>query len=49
MMLISLVHRRPWLIWPLLPVSTVLVAAGSCWRGRPEPLRLERTDARGRP
>ena len=28
MMLISLVHRRPWLIWPLLPVSTMLVVAG---------------------
>ena len=29
MMLISLVHRRPWLIWPLLPVSTVLLVAGA--------------------
>ena len=27
-MLITLVHRRPWLIWPLLPVSTVLLFAG---------------------
>ena len=27
-MLLALVHRRPVLIWPLLPVSTVLVAAG---------------------
>ena len=27
-MLISLTHRRPWLIWPLLPVSTVLLFTG---------------------
>ena len=27
-MLISLVHRRPSLLWPLLPVSTLLLAAG---------------------
>ena len=27
-MLISLLHRRPRLIWPLLPVSTTLFAFG---------------------
>jgi hypothetical protein len=25
---LSFVHRRPWSIWPLLPVSTVLLTAG---------------------
>ena len=27
-MLIGLVHRRPALIWPLLPLSTALLIAG---------------------
>ena len=29
MKLTVLVHRRPWLIWPLLPVSTVLLFFGA--------------------
>jgi hypothetical protein len=28
MMLMIAIHRRPWLIWPLLPLSTLLLLAG---------------------
>jgi hypothetical protein len=28
MMLMTAIHRRPGLIWPLLPLSTVLLLAG---------------------
>jgi hypothetical protein len=27
-MLMTAIRRRPWLIWPLLPLSTVLLVAG---------------------
>ena len=28
MMLMSAIHCRPWLIWPLLPLSAVLLVVG---------------------
>lgn len=29
MMLMTAIHRRPWLAWPLLLLSTVLLAGGA--------------------
>jgi hypothetical protein len=29
MMLMTAIHRHPWLMWPLLALSTVLLVAGA--------------------